>query len=314
MAEIVAAGALAHSPLINKPPPQEDAGQIAAYRGYTAELGRRIMAARPDVLLIFGQDHFRTLFYDMMPAFLVGTGDIDAWGDWETPTGPFATSPGLARHLHRSLLGDGFDPACSYDLKVDHGITQPLQLCDLPETLPLVPILINTAAPPMPAPERCYAFGAAVGRAIAAYPENLRVAVLGSGGLSHAPPHWDVESDDPADKEFVERLIHGRSQVDANAAAREDNLVKNYKKFVHAISPDWDRAMLDRFAHGDAQALAGELSSETIEAAGGYGGQEIRTWLAMAGAAGNPAMDVLGYEPIEFLVTGMAAVAASLVN
>lgn len=314
MAEIAAAGALAHSPLINKPPPAQDAPQIATYRGHAAELGRRIMAARPDVLLIFGQDHLRTLFYDMMPAFVVGTGRIDGWGDWETLTGPFATSPDLARHLHRSLMDAGFDPACSYDLKVDHGITQPLQLCDLPDDLPLVPVLINTAAPPMPAPARCYAFGAAVGAAIASFPENLRVVVLGSGGLSHAPPNWDVESDDPADTEIVERLIHGRAQVSANEAAREANLVKNYKKFVHAISPEWDRAMLDRFAKGDAQALAGELTAETIEAGGGYGGQEIRTWLAMAGAAGNPAMDVLGYEPIEFLVTGMAAVAATLAN
>ncbi len=313
MAQIVAAGALAHSPLINKPPPDKDAPQIAAYRGYAAELGRRIIAARPDVVLIFGQDHFRTLFYDMMPAFLVGTGRIDAWGDWDTPTGPFTTTAGLARHIHRSLLADGFDPACSYDLKVDHGITQPLQLCDLPKTLPLVPVLINTAAPPMPAPERCYAFGVAVGRAIASYSDALRVAVIGSGGLSHAPPNWDVESDDPADRETVERLIHGRAQVVTNAAAREANLVDNYQKFVHAISPDWDRAMLDRFAQGDAEALAAELDSDAIEAGGGYGGQEIRTWLAMAGAAGNPAMEVLGYEPIEFLVTGMAAVAAELV-
>ena len=103
------------------------------------------------------------------------------------------------------------------------------------------------------------------------------------------------------------------AQTDDNAAAREANLVDNYQKFVHAISPDWDRAMLDRFAQGDAEALAAELDSDAIEAGGGYGGQEIRTWLAMAGAAGNPAMEVLGYEPIEFLVTGMAAVAAELV-
>jgi 2,3-dihydroxyphenylpropionate 1,2-dioxygenase len=312
MAQIVAAGALAHSPLINKPPPDKDAPQIAAYRGYAADLGRRIMAVRPDVVLIFGQDHFRTLFYDMMPAFLVGTGRIDAWGDWDTPNGPFTTAPELARHIHRSLLVEGFDPACSYDLKVDHGITQPLQLCDLPEALPIVPVLINTAAPPMPAPERCYAFGAAVGRAIASYSEASRVAVIGSGGLSHAPPNWDVESDDPADRETVERLIHGRAQVAKNAAAREANLVDNYQKFVHAISPEWDHAMLDRFARGDAAALAAELDAKAIEAGGGYGGQEIRTWLAMAGAAGNPAMEVLGYEPIEFLVTGMAAVAAEL--
>lgn len=310
MATIVAAGALAHSPLINKPAPAEDVAQIEAYRGYTAELGRRIRAARPDVLLVFGQDHFRSLFYDLMPPFVIGTGAIDAWGDWETPTGPFATAPALARHIYRALLTGGFDPACSYDLKVDHGITQPLQLCDLPQTLPLVPVLINTAAPPMPAPARCYAFGAAVGRAIASYPEALRVAVVGSGGLSHAPPNWDVESEDPADREHVARLIHGRAQVSANEAAREANLVKNYQKFVHAISPEWDRAMLARFAAGDAEALAGELDAEAIEAGGGYGGQEIRTWLAMAGAAGNPPMDVLGYEPIAFLVTGMAAVAA----
>ncbi|MBM3561498.1 MAG: 2,3-dihydroxyphenylpropionate 1,2-dioxygenase, partial [Alphaproteobacteria bacterium] len=152
MAAIVAAGALSHSPLMNKPAPAADAPAIARYRDIARELGRRIATAAPDVLVVIGQDHFRTLFYDMMPPFVIGTGTIRGWGDWATPRGPFAPHLPLARHLHRALLGADFDVACSYDLEVDHGITQPLQLLGLREDLPLVPVLINTAAPPLPTP------------------------------------------------------------------------------------------------------------------------------------------------------------------
>lgn len=130
--------------------------------------------------------------------------------------------------------------------------------------------------------------------------------------MSHTPPHWNVESSDPADAAQIERLVNGRASVAAGEAQREAGLVANYARFAPFIRPGWDRALLDRFARGEARALAAESSADSIESGGGYGGQEIRTWLAAAGSAGDPAFDVLGYEPIDFLVTGMGAVAARL--
>jgi protocatechuate 4,5-dioxygenase beta chain len=48
-----------------------------------------------------------------------------------------------------------------------------------------VPISINTVQHPLPSLKRCLNLGRSVGRAIAAYPENLRIMIVGTGGLSH---------------------------------------------------------------------------------------------------------------------------------
>jgi aromatic ring-opening dioxygenase catalytic subunit (LigB family) len=49
----------------------------------------------------------------------------------------------------------------------------------------VVPIEINVVQYPLPTPLRCYKLGQAVRRAVESYPEDLAVAVIGTGGLSH---------------------------------------------------------------------------------------------------------------------------------
>jgi 2,3-dihydroxyphenylpropionate 1,2-dioxygenase len=168
MATIVFGGALSHSPMMNYPI-DRDHDAVARFKSAVAEMSRLIHQASPDAIVIFGPDHFRALFCDLMPAFVVAVDRVQGWGDWNTPVGPFATSGALAKHIVAALLNTGFDPACSYDIKVDHGVTQPLQLMDLTE-FPIVPILINAAGPPLPTPARCYEFGAATGRAVRSFP------------------------------------------------------------------------------------------------------------------------------------------------
>jgi 3-O-methylgallate 3,4-dioxygenase len=52
--------------------------------------------------------------------------------------------------------------------------------------IPHVPVFLNTFYPPnQPTAARCYAFGRALARAIASWPEDLKVAVIASGGLTH---------------------------------------------------------------------------------------------------------------------------------
>lgn len=311
MAILVSGGALAHSPLLNLPPFDFDVQALEDYKQAAKNLGASIMAQRPDVLLVFGQDHFRTLFYDLMPAFAIGTGRLEGWGDWGTFSGELNTDPHLARYLHRSLLSQGFDPACSYDLLVDHGITQPIELLGLPRSIPIVPILINTSAPPLPTPERCYQLGAAIARAVGSYDKPIRIAVIGSGGISHEPPAMDVESEDPVHAPAVQSLIHGRAQVRANEKGREERLATAVKarKFKDSVRPEWDRMILDSFVNGRARELAATLDEASIAAEGGGGGQEIRTWLsASAVYGGSPAREIC-YYPIESLITGMGAVA-----
>jgi 2,3-dihydroxyphenylpropionate 1,2-dioxygenase len=262
-------------------------------------MGGRLRAAKPDAIVLFGPDHFRTLFYDLMPAFTVGLEGISGWGDWNTPEGPFPASIAFAECIVNALLADGFEPAFSHELKVDHGITQPLQLMKL-EDMPLVPIVVNAIAPPLPTPARCHAFGAAVGRAIRKAPQSLRVAVLASGGLSHDPP-----------KPSWENCLYGRTNGFAASREREARLMSNASVLQARISPEWDRMVLDHFIGGEVTTLAGMLTTESIFEAAGNGGQEIRTWFAALGALGDARMNLLYYEPIDELIAGMGVIVAS---
>ena len=140
-----------------------------------------IAEAKPDVLIVAGPRPFppRSSMRNM-PAFCIGAGRVTGWGDWDTIAGEIPTLPAFARHLHRSLLASDFDPSSSYDMPIDHGLTQPLELCDIPSSLPIVPIIVNANAPPRPSLRRCYALGVALRNAVTAFPENIRVAAIGS--------------------------------------------------------------------------------------------------------------------------------------
>ncbi len=307
MATIVAGGALSHSPLMNLDVPEGERESVAAFRDAARALGERIRAARPDVVVVCAQDHFRSVYYNNMPAFLIGTGDVTRLGDWHGPAGPLPVHPELARYLARGLFARGFEPSLSYDLKVDHGTAQVLELLGL-EDVPVIPVLVNAAAPPLPTPARCYDFGRALGAAVESYPGALRVAVVGSGGLSHAPLKVAIETEqDPVQREF---FIHGRQAPGMNDEVRIGRILGRIDDLAAAIRPEWDRMVLARFAAGEAAALAMELDADAIEAGGGSGGQELRSWLAMLGALQGAAVSVLHYAPVRFLVTGMAAIAA----
>lgn len=295
MAKIVFGGALSHSPMMNLPS-AEPSDQVVRFKSAVQELTRRLQDSNAEVLLVFGPDHFRTLFYDLMPAFTIGVGEVRGWGDWNTPAGPFEVQTGLAEHIIESTLKDGFEPAFSREIKVDHGITQPLQLMNV--NLPMIPVVINCAAPPLPTPWRCYSFGAAIERAIRSWPENIRVALIASGGLSHDPPAPSREN-----------ALHGRTNGFAASRERETLLMKRADELQARINPEWDRMVLDRFTRGEVSAFAATLNASSIHEAAGNGGQEIRTWLALAGALGDLRLNVLFYEPIAPLITGMGVVA-----
>lgn len=317
MAQIVAAGALSHSPIINAEitPTDEEARRIENFRNGARELGRRVSAARPDALIIFGPDHFRGFFYDLMPPFCIGTGRVRGWGDWGTTEHELPGNAEFARHLHREVLEAGFDLACSYDLRVDHGITQAVPLLEMPEQdvgIPIVPIFVNCAAPPLPVPARCFELGKAVGRAVASWQEIDRVAILASGGLSHTVPSVSVESTLESDRPKIEKLINGKAFVQSDAKSREAGLLETIPQFATGINSEWDEMVLDRLGRGEFHGLAEMLSEPGFADKGGNGGAEIRTWLAMAGAVSEKKFETLAYEPIPILITGMSVIAAEV--
>jgi protocatechuate 4,5-dioxygenase beta chain len=71
---------------------------------------------------------------------------------------------------------------------VDHGFIVPMALMwrHLPDwPVKGIPFAVNTVQHPLPSAARCYALGQALGRAIESYPDDKKVVILGTGGMSH---------------------------------------------------------------------------------------------------------------------------------
>jgi len=303
MASLVAVVALSHSPLLNNVASGGASPDVVAFRDAARAVGARVRDAQPDVLVVIGPDHFRSLFYVNMPAFCLGVGRVSGYGDWSTRTGELPSNPAFARALHRALLAADFDPSSSYDMTIDHGLTQPLDLCEMPAGLPIVPVIVNANAPPRPSLRRCFALGVALRQAIDAHPAPLRVAAIASGGLSHTPPGGDVENGSP---ETIARLIHGAETVRADEPMRVQHILASVGTLARGINADWDRRLLARLEAGDGAALAAELTDAAIDAEGGNGGHEVRSWFVAAGMAGSAPFHTLSYAPIPELITGMS--------
>jgi protocatechuate 4,5-dioxygenase beta chain len=146
---------------------------------------------KPDVAVVFYNDHGLNFFLDKMPAFAIGAAAEYENQDegWGIPTiGTFEGYPELSWHIINSVSAEDFDICSCQEMAVDHGFTVPVELFwgdQKPRAVRTIPICINTVQHPIPSPMRCYRFGQAVGRAIASFPGNEKVVILGTGGLSH---------------------------------------------------------------------------------------------------------------------------------
>jgi 2,3-dihydroxyphenylpropionate 1,2-dioxygenase len=269
----------------------------------------RIAAARPDTAVIVGSNHFRGFWLDLIPAFTIGVGEVVASGESGTPKGPQRVDEDLATHLAGSLMAQGFDPAFSARLQIDHGQTHAIQYLLRGLDVAVVPIVVNMFAPPLPTLARCHDLGKALARAITSHagPDGAggagrRVAVIASGGLSHRLP-WpkDWKAPQGEDERFmVEAWLEGRlNWSDYDARRREIILAAEA-----AINSDFDREFLGWLENGDAAKLR-DWTTERVEEVAGNGAQEIRSWLALAGALGDAPARTLAYEPMPEWLTGM---------
>jgi protocatechuate 4,5-dioxygenase beta chain len=193
MAKIIAGIGTSHVPAIG----------VAADQGITAQpywkplfdgygpVRKWMESARPDVAIVVYNDHCVALSPASIPTFAIGVGDEfkpadEGWGPRPVPI--VKGDADFAWHLAESLVVDDFDLTIMNELEVDHGLTVPLTItCGQPAAWPckVVPLEVNVVLYPQPSGRRCFALGQALRRAVESYPKDLRVVVLGTGGMSH---------------------------------------------------------------------------------------------------------------------------------
>lgn len=144
---------------------------------------------KPDVAIVFYNDHGLNFFLDKMPTFAIGAAEEYRNADegWGIPTvAPFKGVPDLSWAMINHLIEREFDIVTCQEMLVDHAFTLPLKLFWPDGDAPLaIPVCINTVQFPLPSAKRCIAFGRAIGEAVSAWNGARKVVMIGSGGLSH---------------------------------------------------------------------------------------------------------------------------------
>jgi protocatechuate 4,5-dioxygenase beta chain len=147
--------------------------------------------ARPEVIVFVYNDHGSDFALDRVPTFAIGVRDEYEQADegfGERPLPPVAGDAEFGWYLAKALIDDEFDMTVCQEMKVDHGLLVPLPLLFGHQPawdVRVVPIAVNVVQHPLPTPRRCLRLGQAIRRAVAAHPGDLRVAIAGTGGMSH---------------------------------------------------------------------------------------------------------------------------------
>jgi 2,3-dihydroxyphenylpropionate 1,2-dioxygenase len=276
-----------HAPFIGRPG-QEDAGQ--EFRSGLRQAAALVREFDPELIICFGTDH-RRAFQNTIPTFGVIWDAEGIVGDGGSRGGKLDIPQDVAKDLSEWLIKGGVDAAVSVGLRLDHGFAQPVELLfGSLDALPIVPIFINTATPPLPGVERVAQLGESVGEFLAERADR-RVLTVASGGLSHDPPTLHAPSRILSDEERGE---YGRAGADA---ARD------------WVVPDWDREFLRAFSKEGGDPV-GFLTPENLRRAGN-GAHEVRTWIAAWHCAGRPPLSTLVYQPMREWITGMGIVAST---
>jgi 2,3-dihydroxyphenylpropionate 1,2-dioxygenase len=307
----LAAVCASHTPLMHRGPASSDTKRRveAAF----ADLAGWVRDFDPDYIIQFAPDHFNGFFYDLMPAFCVGAGAVSL-GDWGGAAGPLPVPEDTALQLVDHLRSDDFDVALSYRMPVDHGFVQIWEaMLGGFRSIPLLPIFVNSAAPPLPTYRRTRLLGESVGRFAAR--SGKRILLAASGGLSHDPPFPDIRTATP---EARERLINNRNPGPGARKAREDRvleagiLAEAGEGPCQPLNSAWDQEFLGILRGGEFER-SDAFSTEAVRETAGRGANEVLNWIAAFGAlsvAGPYKVEREFYEAIPGWIAGMAMIAA----
>ena len=194
-----------------------------------ATLKEKIERVNPDVLLIVSNDQLEQFDFRNYPALAVYLG--------EEMEGPATTSgylqrimgkdfapvkswarvkghPALGKELLMGLMKKGFDPAFMVELPnkergMAHGFLRPAYYLTPRYDIPILPLFLNCYYAPQPSGKRCYELGRAIREIVEESSLDLKVVVLGSGGLWHTPEIPDAYLDEDFDRTLLTHLSGG---------------------------------------------------------------------------------------------------------
>lgn len=276
---------LSHTPLRDYNDP--DKSIVKEVDDVIARARAEVEAFDPELIVLFAPDHYNGLFYDLMPPFVVATA-AESVGDYNSLPGDLSVDSDAAMELIKFLFANDIDMTLSHRLQVDHGCTQTLEeMTGSLTRYPVLPIIINSVAPPFCPYSRIRKLGERVGQFIAGL--DKRVLILGTGGLSHEPP---VPLIADAPEEVAEFLIAGRNPTPEFRAARQERTIAAGKIYGSEacqqtpLNEDWDLTFIQTLIEGRVADID-DISIEEISRQAGRSAHEVRTWVAAFAAIGQ---------------------------
>lgn len=279
--------AASHSPIIEFPAADSDA--LQRVHAGLAEARAEINAFDPDLVVVFGVDHYGGQHMRSMPSFCVGV-EATALADVGGTPGPLNVPRNVAVGAVNHARTAGVDVAVSYAMDVDHGFTQALmRLCGGLDKYPVLPVFVSCIQPPFVPFARARALGDTIGHYLATV-DAQRVLLVGTGGLGHDPrilfppidevgPEWRPYHLLGTTQSEVSQQSWIDYEIEAHQVAAAFLADPSIPDEAFGLHEDWDKAFLAQYCSGDLSGFDA-WQPEQVVADGGIGAMEVLSWVA----------------------------------
>jgi 2,3-dihydroxyphenylpropionate 1,2-dioxygenase len=250
MMGVVGGALVPHAPQFFSLPDTEDKAIVDRVRVALGEVGARLAALEPDLWIVIANDHANQFLLHCTPPFCFHLG-AEVAGSFVGRDFRFRIDSAAAMKLMLHMQQEGFDPAFTNNADIDYAFGIPLTFLGV--AAPIVPLYVNSYVPPQPSMLRCFTFGTALARGVAA--AGLRAVVIASGGMSHFP---GTERYSRPEVEFdrrlfdimksgnlrhllalEERLLDDMGNVELRSWAIAAGMLGERKPDIAAFEPSW---------------------------------------------------------------------------
>ena len=228
MAQLVGAFCTPHIPLIASQPNVANKKQVGIVMDAFSHIRKRLTELQVDTAIVIGDDHYPVFGPHCLPNILIGIGVVEGpHEDWlGHERAPIANNPALAEHIMEYGFEHGFDWAVAKSITVDHSTFVPyLKMIKDLDNVKMIPVYVAAGVVPLIKTRRCVALGEMIADAVAAYSGDERVAIIGTGGLSHwvgAPEMGKVN--EAFDQQLLDMIR--RRDIDAMCDIKDDYVLK----------------------------------------------------------------------------------------